>query len=158
MKHYSEQEWMKYVENELDKDVREVYENHLYSCDQCLDIYLQAVAEVETELPVITNEADFTDLVMAQISESKVPKIQDVKEIRKTSKRFYQAAIFHYSIAAAMTILLMSTGVFQSITKYTENVQNPSFQEKRTSMTEGIVDKTFAWMDSLESKNKEAGK
>lgn len=158
MKHYSVQEWMKYVENELDKDAREVYENHLYSCDQCLDIYLQAVAEVEPELPVITNEVNFTDLVMAQISESHVPKIQDVKEKRKTSKRFYHTAIFHYSIASAMTILLMSTGVFQSITKYTENVQDPSFQENRSSLTEGIVDKTFAWMDSFEEKNKEAGK
>lgn len=158
MKHYSEKEWMKYVKNELDKDTREEYENHLYRCDQCLDIYLQAVVEVESELPVITNEADFTDLVMAQISEASVPKIQNVKEKKKTSKRFFQEPLFHYSIAAAMTILLMSTGVFQSITKYTENVQNPDFQEKRTSMTEGIVDKTFAWMDSLEAKNKEEGK
>ncbi len=156
MKHYSYEEWMTYVKNEVDKAERESFEDHLYSCDQCLDCYLQAVAEVENELPVIENEADFTNVVMAQIAESKQPKIPTIKEKRKTP--FYQTAIFHYSIAAAMTILLMTTGVFQSITKYTESVQTPNFHEKETSVTEGIVDKTFAWMDSLEKKSKEADK
>ncbi|MBU8880309.1 hypothetical protein BGM26_15260 [Bacillus sp. FJAT-29790] len=157
MKHYSEQEWLAYVKNELDEDARVLYENHLYSCDQCLEIYFQAVAEEETELPVISNEADFTDLVMAQISESKVSKIRSSKSIGEMRKPFCQSAVFHYSIAAAMTILLMMTGVFQSITKYAENVQSPEFQEKETPLSLGIVDKTFAWMDSLE-KMKEAEK
>ena len=156
MKHYSYEEWMTYVKNEVDRAEREAFEDHLYSCDQCLDCYLQALAEVENDLPVIENEADFTNLVMAQIAESKQEVTPIVKEKRKTP--FYQSAIFHYSIAAAMTILLMTTGVFQSITKYTESVQTPNYHVKETSITEGIVDRTFAWMDSLEKKSKEAGK
>ncbi|KAB2331171.1 hypothetical protein F7731_19035 [Cytobacillus depressus] len=158
MRHYSKEEWTKYVKNELDHDVREDYENHLYTCDQCLDIYIQAVDEVEGALPVIENESAFTDLIMAQIARNEPPARTERKGVKKANKPFYQSAIFHYSIAAAMTILLMSTGVFQSITHYTESVQMPSFQEKRTSVTEGIVDKTFAWIDSLEKKSKEANK
>lgn len=158
MKHYSYEEWMKYVENKLDKGVREVYENHLYSCDQCLDIYLEAVAESEPELPMLSNEADFTDLVMGQIANTKSPDIQKPQVKRKQSKRFYQSAAFHYTIAAAMTILLMMTGVFQSITQYAGDVQSPDFQKKESSVTEGIVDKTFGWLDSIETKNKEEGK
>ncbi|MBS4191857.1 hypothetical protein KHA94_16950 [Bacillus sp. FJAT-49705] len=157
MKHYSKEEWLKYVKNELNKDVREGFENHLYGCDQCLDLYLQAVAEEESQLPIMLNEADFTDSIMASIAEYKNNHIER-PQVRKKSKSFYQSALFHYSIAAAMTILLMTTGVFQSITKYAENVQSPSFKEKETSMTEGIVNKTFAWMDSLETKNKKEGK
>jgi hypothetical protein len=42
-----------------------------------------------------------------------------------------------------MTILLMTTGVFQSLTQYAENVQSPDFQKKETSMTAGFVDKAF---------------
>ena len=76
MMHYSFEEWMKYVENELAEDVREIYEDHLYSCDQCLDLYLQAVAEEESKLPAMTNEANFTDFVMAQVSEIKLPVVQ----------------------------------------------------------------------------------
>ncbi|SIA69243.1 Uncharacterised protein [Mycobacteroides abscessus subsp. abscessus] len=52
----------------------------------------------------------------------------------------------------------MTTGVFQSITQYAGAVQDPDFQEKKTSVTEGLVDKTFAWMDTIEKKNKEANK
>ncbi|KOP71273.1 hypothetical protein ACFFHH_05135 [Cytobacillus solani] len=156
MMHYSEQEWMKYVKNELDKDVREDYENHLYSCDQCLESYLMAVEAEEDELPIISNGADFTDLVMAQIADVKM-EIAQKPQTGQKKKSIYQSAFFHYSIAAAVTILLMTTGVFQSITQYAENVQNPNLQEE-PSMTQGLVDKTFAWMDSLEMKNKEAGR
>lgn len=158
MTHYSKEEWMTYVKNEMAQDVREEYENHLYTCDQCLTLYLDAVAEAEEDLPEIENETGFTDLIMAQIAESKpaVPKAATQK--KSGSRPFYQTAIFHYSIAAVMTILLMSAGVFQSITQYTVALQKPSFQEERTSFTEGIVDRTFAWMDSLEKKSKEAGK
>jgi len=158
MKHYSYEEWTKYVKNEVEQDVREEFENHLYSCDQCLDYYLQAVAEEERDLPIIEDEAEFTNLVMAKIAESKPPQIQSAKKKSTPRKPFYQTAIFHYSIAAAMTLILMTTGVFQSITKYTETVQTSSFHVKETSVTEGIVNKTFAWMDSLEKKSKEAEK
>lgn len=156
MMHYSEQEWMKYVKNELDKDVREEYENHLYSCDQCLESYLMAVEAEEAELPMISNEADFTTLVMAQIADVKMETTQKQQRGQK-KKSIYQSSFVHYSIAAAVTILLMTTGVFQSITQYAESVQNPNLQEE-PSMTQGLVDKTFAWMDSLEGKTKEVDK
>lgn len=158
MTHYSYEEWMKYVKNELVEDIRGVYENHLYNCDQCLDSYLQAVSEEESRLPVLTNDSNFTDLVMEQVSEIKRPTQQSKKGIRKGRKEFYQSVVFHYTIAAAMTILLMTTGVFQSLIHYAENVQSPAFQKKETSMTAGFVDKTFAWMDSLEEKNSKEGK
>ena len=50
---------------------REELEGHLYSCDQCLEHYLQALSENESSLPVLTNESGFTDLVMAEVSKQK---------------------------------------------------------------------------------------
>jgi hypothetical protein len=158
MTHYSYEEWMKYVKNELVEEVREIVENHLYSCDQCLDLYLQAVTEAESELPFIENDTHFTDTVMAQVSEIHLPAVKLVKEKGKVKKRFYQSVVVHYTIAVAMTILLMTTGVFQSLIQYAENVQSPDFQKKETSMTAGFVDKTFTLMDSLEEKNKKEEK
>lgn len=158
MKHYAYDEWLKYVKNELEDDVREAYEDHLYSCDQCLELYLTAVEE--DDLPIIENEPDFTDLVMAQITNQKQLTAVEEKERKHPKKRvtFYQKSIFHYGVAAAMTLILMSTGVFQSLTQYAGGVESQGFKEKDTSMTEGIVDKTFAWMDSLERSNKEDNK
>ena len=79
MTHYSYEEWMRYVKNELSEENQGVYENHLYSCDQCLDLYLQAVSEEESRLPLLANESIFTDLVMEQVAEIKLPKGQSSK-------------------------------------------------------------------------------
>ncbi|MDQ0273541.1 hypothetical protein [Cytobacillus purgationiresistens] len=154
MKHYSYEEWQTYVKNELEDEVRETYEDHLYSCDQCLDLYLMAVEE--DDLPIIENEPNFTDSVMAQIKSQKEAPVPEARVERRSA--FYQKSIFHYGIAAAMTLILMSTGVFQSLTQYAGGVESQGFKEKETSMTEGIVDKTFAWMDSFERNNKEDNK
>ena len=156
MNHFSYEQWTKYVKNELKVDIREELDNHLYTCDQCLELYLHAVDEIENELPELSNEQDFTNAIMANISEQKVN--ETVIKQPNRNKPFYQNALFHYTLAAAMTILLMTTGVFQSITKYTETVQKAEFQEKKPSVTEGIMDKTFAWMDSLETVDKEGNK
>lgn len=150
MTHVAYEEWQIYVKNELPYCRRELVEDHLYSCDQCLELYLQVVAEFETELPDIENVNDFTERIMMSV--------ETKKESEHKSKviPFYQTAIFHYMLAAAATILLMMTGVFQTITHYSDSVQDPTIQEKRTSVTEGIVNKTFSWIDSFEMNHKEA--
>ncbi|MGD6942537.1 hypothetical protein ACQCT6_10905 [Cytobacillus gottheilii] len=160
MKHYSLDEWMKYVKNEVDDDTREMFEDHLYSCDQCLDLYLFAVEEAEDDLPVMGDELNFTDMVMSKVQNQSQAIIIPFPEQKKPEKKktVHKTAIFHYAVAAAMTLLLMTTGVFQSLTQYAEGVKSTNFQEKKNSVTEGLVDKTFAWMDSLESNNKEEGK
>jgi len=61
--------------------------------------------------------------------------------------------VFHYFLAAAATILLMFTGAFQSLVSYANSLESPlNIQEKKPSVTEGVINKTFAWMDSLEKK------
>lgn len=147
MNHVTYEQWMLYVKNELDEQVREGYDDHLYSCDECLELYLQAVDEVESQLPLLTNANDFTNSIMAQVEKTKKTN---------TKVAFYQKTAFHYGIAAAMTILFMSSGVFQSITKYVDAVQEPTIEERKPSVTEGLVNKTFAFMDNM--KNREANK
>ncbi|MBG9585877.1 MAG: hypothetical protein ACQEXE_23895 [Bacillota bacterium] len=68
MEHFSLEEWRKYAKNELSEPERELYEDHLYICDQCLEVYLEAMDEEEDSLPAMPGEEDFTTLVMAQIT------------------------------------------------------------------------------------------
>jgi anti-sigma factor RsiW len=155
MKHYSYDEWLRYVKDEFSNKNREELEGHLYTCDQCLEQYLQAIAEHESSLPVLSNETSFTDLVMAEVSKQKefIEKPAAVKQPVKTKKSFYQEASFHYLIAAAATLLLTFSGVFQSLATYASAVEAPqNSKEKKLTVTEGVIDKTFAWMDSLEKK------
>ncbi|MGG1678961.1 hypothetical protein ACIFOT_25035 [Neobacillus sp. NRS-1170] len=153
MKHYSYVEWLQYVKEEISEQDRETYERHLYTCDQCLDVYIQAVTANESSLPILSNEGNFTDLVMAEVSKQK----QESAAPKTNKKPIYQQAMFHYLLAAAATILLMLTGAFQSLASYANSLESPQkIQEKKPSVTEGVINKTFAWMDSLE--NKEANK
>ncbi|MFD2446613.1 hypothetical protein ACFSO7_21980 [Bacillus sp. CGMCC 1.16607] len=151
--HYSYEDWCKYVKNELDGSTREEYENHLYSCDQCLESYLQVLDGDTTQFPVIQNDFDFTDGIMAEIAD-----LNKQKQKVNTKKSFYQSSVFHYLIAAAMTLVLMGSGVFQSITKYADTVQNPQVLGQTPSVTEEIIEKTFTWIDSFHLQNKEAQK
>ncbi|MFP7299627.1 anti-sigma factor family protein [Neobacillus niacini] len=155
MKHYTYDEWLSYVKNEVSFKTREELESHLYTCDQCLEHYLQAVTEHESSLPVLSNENSFTDLVMAGVSKQKefIEKPSVIKQPVKVKKAFYQQAAFHYIIAAAATLLLTFSGVFQSLATYASAVEaTQHLKEKKPSVTEGVIDKTFAWMDSLEKK------
>ncbi|MFZ7942698.1 anti-sigma factor family protein [Neobacillus sp. 19] len=176
MKHYSYDEWMEYVSDEINDQKREQLENHLYTCDQCLETYLQAVSANETSLPVLSNESNFTDQIMAMVAPKAVPNtnndlstmetvqlvpdtnntINTINTINNTvnrKKRFYQQAVFHYLLAAAATVLLMFSGAFQSLANYANSIESPQhIQEKKPSVTEGVINKTFAWMDSLEKK------
>lgn len=151
MKHYSYDDWLQYVKDEINQKDRETYESHLYTCDQCLDDYLQAVAANESSLPVLSNESSFADLVMAEVSKQK--EVVSKKTDKTVKKPFYKKVVFHYLLAAAATILLMLTGAFQSLATYANSVESPpKIQEKKPSVTEGVINKTFAWMDSLEKR------
>ncbi|PLR75667.1 hypothetical protein CU633_19750 [Bacillus sp. V3-13] len=154
MNHFSIEDWKKYLKNEISDDARGTYENHLYSCDQCLEVYMLALAEEEAALPAIEKETDFINMVMNSIAVVKQESQQEKQPKRST--RYYQTAAFHFVLAAAMTLLLMGTGVFQSVTGYTDTIENRNLQEKQPSITEGIMDRTFTWLDSFNMKNKEA--
>jgi hypothetical protein len=167
MKHYTYDEWLQYVRNDINEKTKEELEDHLYSCDQCLNHYLLAMEANESSLPILSNESSFTDAVMEQVSKqmtmvpdtvnnqytvSIVPSVPDTKMKVKQKRPLYQQAAFHYLLAAAATLLLTFSGVFQSLAAYASSFENPQIQEKKPSVTEGVINKTFAWMDSLEKK------
>jgi hypothetical protein len=114
----------------------------------------------ESSLPILSDMSEFTDSVMAEVSKQKIV-VPDTKNDTKndtktkmTPKPFYQQAAFHYLLAAAATILLTFTGAFQSLATYANALESPQpqVQKKKHSVTEGVINKTFAWMDSLEKK------
>jgi hypothetical protein len=175
MKHYTYDEWLQYVNNDINEKTKEELEEHLYSCDQCLNHYLIAMEANESSLPILSNMSSFTDSVMAEVSKQKtvlqsgwLDRKQDqepstplvktesmtkkAESNKKTKRPYYQQAAFHYLLAATATILLTFSGVFQSLAAYANSIESPQIQKKKPSVTEGVINKTFAWMDSLEKK------
>ncbi len=95
---------------------------------------------------------DIAGPVMDSISRLKEGSGEEAKQHRK--EKSLRTITRHYLIAAGFTILLMAGGVFQSLTEYVDSVESSSGKETQ-SLTDGLIDKTFNWMDTIEKKNKE---
>jgi anti-sigma factor RsiW len=108
MDHYSLEAWMKYVKNELEEEDREAYEDHLYTCDQCLEIYLEAMEEEEQALPAMPREEEFTNLIMAQIGVEKLrespPLISAEEQKQSSAKVTWFERCFPIAFACLMLI------------------------------------------------------
>lgn len=155
--HISLEHWLRYVNNDLDERTREQYEAHLYSCDQCLELYITAVESQEQTLPAMQKEAAFTDLVMQEITAQNNIKKSKNRVIKKKEQHFYEKTIFHYFAAAAMTILLMSSGVLTQVMDYVNTFEKTPPTEA-DSIVEGLINHSFSLLDILEEEHKEGNK
>jgi len=148
--HVPEAEWVAYLADEIPEALKIEYENHLYSCDKCLSVYMEAMEKEETSLDL--EGFDIAGPVMDSISRLKGGSVEESWPHRK--EKSLRTITRHYLIAAGFTILLMAGGVFQSLTEYVDSVESSS-DKKTQSLTEDLIDKTFTWMDTIEKKNKE---
>jgi len=149
--HISYEKWLQYVKGELDSATEKQYDDHLYSCDQCLSVYLEAVEAMEQALPIMSNEDIFTDMVMQRMEGQKK------KTITKSPKQsFYQKAIFHYLVAAAMTVILMTSGVFSHLTNAFNDFETN--KKKEPSFVTGLMNKSVSLIDKVEKESKEGNK
>ena len=162
MMHIPYERWRLYVEDQLDEDKREKFEDHMYECAQCMALYMKAVEEQEESFPVMFDDVKITDRIMDEISKlsnsqrSAFLSVDGVSGHRKGNSptSIYQKPIFHYVVAAAMTIILMSTGVFHSISSYVAGYEQTS-QPAKPSFTKGLMDKTVSLVDKVEKETKE---
>lgn len=145
MAHYTYDEWVQYVRDELPEQMRRSFEDHLYSCDDCLELFMQAMEKAENELPSFEDDGSFAEGIMEKVGEWNGTDKQDEKIVP-----FYQKTIFQYGIAAAMTIILMASGAFKPIFDFIESNDDP----QPPSITEEMMEKTIGWVDEL-TKTKE---
>lgn len=73
MRHFSHEEWINYINGKLPETTCEELEDHLFSCDQCLEIYMKMIDRQAEELPLI-DYSSFTDEIMAELPQKKVRK------------------------------------------------------------------------------------
>ncbi len=154
MQHGSLAIWNAFVQGTLSEQQVTELEDHLYTCDACLQLYMQAVEQVELSLE-LTNLDALTDSVMEQL-----PKDRQVGTLEKTGinphssrskRRFVQHPLFHYGIAASITIVMMSTGFFQSLTGVVSTVEAESLPDDApsSSISQTIVNTLFGSIDQM---------
>ncbi len=147
MSHYTNEEWRQFICDVLPEEKREEMESHLYSCDQCLAVYMELIEENASDLPNPSDEAVSADVVLAQVEQYKKPK--------RTKQTQTKQKLLHYGIAAAITIGFMSSGIFQLVTN--AGVVGTDLSENRPTYTEQWMDKTLSFLDWLKVNQKEEG-
>ena len=143
MKHFSNEEWMSYINDKLSETTCEELENHLFSCDLCLEVYIKMIDRQAQELPVI-DYSSFTDEIIAELPQKKVRK-----------KILYQRTLFHYAVAAVITLTLMTTGFFQTIMGVVTTAEVSSISKPQQSVSNSLMEKSSALFEIIDIKQKE---
>jgi hypothetical protein len=141
MKHFSDEEWMSYINDTLSETTWEKIEDHLYLCDQCLEDYMKMINSKAEKLPAIEG-SKFTDGIV-----TKLPK----KKVQKS----YQRSLIHYGVAAVITLTLMTTGLFQSITGIASTVEASTISKSEESVSNNLMERALSLFEIIGVKQKE---
>lgn len=153
MNHIDYEDWVLYATDSLDEETRLQYENHLYSCDHCLELYLEAVEEAESQMPVLSDPTGFTASIMKEIGGGKKqPPVQI-----KPKKNIRRQTLVHYAVAAAMTLVLMSTGIFSELTSTISAFENSAGKQEH-SVISSWLNKTDSITEKIEDNLREGDK
>lgn len=153
--HISEQEWIDYIQGRLSSSRQEGIETYLYSSDEALTTYMNYLEKHAEQLPELDDDVDFTDNIIASIPTMTEETVDFVSKSKEKSKSFYQQSIFHYGVAAVVTLTLMTSGFFGQLLGFRTQIENTALAENNQSISEGLMNQTISWLDALDQIQKE---
>lgn len=159
MKHYDYVEWVLYKKKLLDNKIHESMEEHLYLCDECLDIFLSLIDDLEIEKAGNLVPINFTNNVMGNIKNIRPIKKKSIKKQPKLINDFF----IYYTAVASVAIILTAGGFFgklvDSVPQITAsiNVQEEKIMSNTIyKFSEEITRRTSMFINGFQiSKNKE---
>lgn len=157
LKHYTSSEWSAYIEGRLSAEKQRRYEEHLYGCDECLMIYAHCIEGIETSLVTApsapsTPKPLYIEQIMTRVQDEKLQLQPIVKPLRTPT--LFRRAVFQYGLAAAITIVLMTTGLFKGMPSINPSSPSASKQMLDVSYTDKLMNKTVAMLDAIPIKAK----
>lgn len=157
--------WLQYIRGELESEMEEQLEDLLRKGDdETFQSYMQAmtlsmdVKEDDAPFPNLQDAEAFTDSVMASIllldeAECK-DKIgitgENVVQVNRSLKRsrvYRNQPLFHYIIAASITLILLTSGMFDLLTSSASHVNRAIKEQSGPSFSETMMDATHGWMN-----------
>ncbi|MCF6464889.1 hypothetical protein C3E90_03120 [Clostridium sp. Cult2] len=105
MKHYDGIEWIFYKEKVLSDEKQLEMEEHLYTCDDCMDIFLSLIEKEEVDKAEESLSLDFTANVMDNIKNVQYKPKPKVKKPVTRSRE-----IFTYYVAVASVAIILTLG------------------------------------------------
>jgi predicted anti-sigma-YlaC factor YlaD len=149
MTHYSNKDWKAYINEELPEHQYKLLEEHLYACDICLQVYMEVVEDNEVDLPILEDSSALASKVLGNLE---LETVRKKKEEKRPPTKLYEKVWFQYSIAAAATLLLMFSGVFQQLTGVVNTIENSN--QPKASITKNIMDRTLSVLEKEKKERK----
>ncbi|MDQ0192937.1 hypothetical protein [Paenibacillus wynnii] len=123
---------------------REKWEDILLEDEEALSLYMESLDELQDEIPELVDQGSFVNRVIEGLQVT--DKI--IGPQRLTRKRWYERTLFHYAVAASLTLLFMSSGVFDRLMTGNMDVvvQNDN---GGLSYSEQVMQATSGWLEQL---------
>jgi len=149
--------YIAYLSGQGRPEERDSFEELLLENEEDLLIYMESLDMTWEKMPSLENPQAFAEHVMDRLTvNAMVPAAvesagQATEEPRRS--RWYEKAIFHYVIAASLTLLFLSSGVFDRLLTGDMNVvieasvNSPSFSEQAMRAASG-------WLEQLMNDGK----
>lgn len=158
MKHYDQVEWSLYKNNLLDNKIYEEMEEHLYQCDECMNIFISLIDEKEINQAGFIVPEDFTDKVIDSLKNIR-PLKKKIERKSKVSNDFF----IYYTAVASVAIILTAGGFFSKLVDSVPQITaNISVQENKImtntiyDLSEKITNRTAMFVNDFQfNKNKE---
>ncbi|MHB1419833.1 MAG: hypothetical protein ACYCX4_09675 [Bacillota bacterium] len=140
MEHYHREQWLFYRENKLPSTQRALMEQHLQSCNCCLDSYISVILPSDIIEAKQSLSAEFNHrLLQKTLGFTKgLPPVQHT-----TGNRI--RLLQYYAIAAVITVSLMAGGWFDFLAQ--ELPKTKAFREDVLSRVEGGI--PYGWSEKL---------
>lgn len=154
MKHYDYVEWVLYKKSLLNDDIRKEMEEHLYLCDECMEIFLSLIDEEEVKKAQEIIPEDFTNKVTDSIKNISLIKKNAKKKVKINNDYF-----IYYAAVASVTIILTAGGFFGKLVDSVPEI-NTSITMKETKlqanviydMSQTIANKTYKFINDFQFK------
>lgn len=140
-----------YLEGQGDAVDREVWEQLLLEDEDVFVSYMEMLDELEEELPPLENSTAFTERVIEEWADRLAPSTELEQISDKEGKRryrWYEKTIFHYAVAASLTLLIMSSGMFDKLLTGEMELVIPK-EDNSLSFSEQMMQATSGWLDRL---------
>lgn len=156
MSHYDHRVWESYIREEITGDAAAVLEEHLYQCDKCLESYTTCLEFHSSSIPGPLNSNALAENIITAVlgpsadlidHKSNFHPITEPVPIRVDRWR----TLRNYLIAAAATIILMVTGVFNGLFEQVNDLKSRTAE--RESVSEKLVEHTVTFLDGIQAKN-----
>ncbi|WP_058300253.1 zf-HC2 domain-containing protein [Gorillibacterium timonense] len=157
--HYSRDTWRSYQEDLLPEQERLRMEDHLESCDHCLAIYLEALHPTLVQMADQgESSVDFvkmTSSIMESVQRLQPLEAADaepelVASRPRTKERWYERKLFHYAVAAAMTMAIISTGVLEEVSRHLNQVESSLSTRQEKTVSGQLMERTADLLNSIQ--------